>query len=89
MPFVSILAGLNVLLALTYIGLIAIVMSYATMQAEFADEVRIGGAHVAALETEYLAAIDTLTDIDYGALGYVKPHARRFVPGAPETALRN
>lgn len=84
---VHLLAGANALLALGYIALIAVVMSYAAMHVEFAQEVRSDEAAVATLESSYLASLDSLTSTDYGQLGYVKPATKIFVEGNVHTAI--
>ena len=81
-------SGTVAVLALVYIGLIAVVMSYAALTVEFTQSVRNDGAEVAALEGNYFAASALIADTDYAAAGYTKPIAERFVPAASVTALR-
>jgi purine-cytosine permease-like protein len=85
----SLLLGVNALLALSYIAVIAVVMSYAALHVEFAQEVRSDEAAVAALESSYLASLSTMTGMDYRALGYTRPLAKVFVTGSAPTALNN
>ena len=75
-------------LAVTYLALIATVMSYAALTIEFSQSVRSDEAQVATLEAQYLGAMATITGSDYASLGYAKPVATAFVPSAPTTALR-
>ncbi len=87
-PFVSLCLGSIAVLAVAYIGLIAVVMSYAASTVEFAQSVRNDEASVASLESRYLAAVASITNTDYTAEGYAKPVAEAFVPSASMTALR-
>lgn len=75
-------------LAVTYIGLIAIVMSYAALTVEFSQSVKNDEAAVATLESQYLTAVAKITNTDYSTEGYVTPIAQIFVPAANVTALR-
>jgi len=84
---VSVLGGVTALLAISYVALIATVMSYAALQVEFAQSVRTDESAVAALESTYLAQVASITTTDYQTLGYHKPLAEYFVPGTKETAL--
>lgn len=90
LPFspVSLATALVALLAVSYIGLIAVVMSYAALTVEFSQSVKTDEAMVATLEAEYLSSVSTLTNTDYQALGYAKPSSIAYVPSAPATALR-
>lgn len=81
------LVGANALLALGYIALIAVVMSYAALHVEFAEQVRSDEAAVASLEAAYLEKLSTLTETDYQAGGYGKPVVKTFVSAPPATAL--
>lgn len=84
----SICTGTLALVGVSYIALIAVVMSYAALTIEFSQSVRNDQATVAALEAEYLATVAAVTHTDYVALGYAKPTARVYVPTARVTALR-
>ena len=75
-------------LVVSYIGLIAVVMSYATLTVEFSQSVRNDEAVVARLESRYLAAVAKITKTDYGQIGYEKPRKETFVPAKSGTALR-
>ena len=90
LPFSPVrLAALAVaVLVVAYIGLIAVVMSYAALTVEFSQSVRNDEAAVATLESQYLAAVARITDTDYAAVGYAKPIVETFVPAASVTALR-
>ena len=86
-PLTRSLAGLTGILVLAYIGLIAVVMTYAALQVAFTQSVRTDEAAVAILESSYLSELSRITNTDYSAAGYVKPLGQIFVPGSPETAL--
>jgi hypothetical protein len=90
LPFspVSLCFGAVAVLAITYIGLIAVVMSYAVLTVEFSQSVRNDEATVATLESQYLTAVAQITDTNYVAAGYAKPIAKIFVPTQSATALR-
>jgi len=77
-----------VTLGVVYIALMAVVMSYAALTIGFAQSVRNDEATVAALESEYLAIVASITDTDYRAEGYETPGREVYVPKAPVTALR-
>lgn len=89
-PFspVSVCIGLVSSLAVTYIILIAVIMSYAALTVEFSQSVKNDGASVATLESQYLANVVTITNTDYTTEGYAKPVATAFVPTQSVTALR-
>ncbi len=80
--------GAVTLLAVVYIGLIAVVMSYAVLTMEYAQSVKNDEAAVAVLESTYLAQIARIQTSDYRMLGYAKPTTRIFVPTTSGTALR-
>jgi acyl-coenzyme A synthetase/AMP-(fatty) acid ligase len=85
---VSLCASAIAVLAVTYIGLIAVVMSYAALTVEFSQSVKNDEASVAVLESQYLATILRLESTDYRAAGYTAPLATIFVPATSMTALR-
>ena len=85
---VSLCVGLVSTLAVTYIILIAVVMSYAALTVEFSQSVKDDEASVATLESQYLASVATITNTDYTAEGYAQPIATEFVPAQSMTALR-
>lgn len=85
---VSIAAGVVAALAVAYIGLIAVIMSYAALTVEFSESVRGQEAAVAALESAYLAEVSRITNLDYHALGYAVPARQSFVQEVSGTALR-
>lgn len=89
-PFSPIIlcAGVTAVLLITYIGIIAVVMSYATLTVEFSQSVRNDEAAVAVLENRYLNNINSITTADYSAAGYSLPTAKIFVPAKSVTALR-
>lgn len=84
----SLCTGAVAVLLVSYIGLIAVVMSYAAFTVEFSQSVRNDEATVAVLESTYLATVARITRMDYGAAGYEKPRVKAFVPAQSVTALR-
>lgn len=86
--FLSTCFGTVAVLAVTYIGLIAVVMSYATLTVEFSQSVKNGQASVAVLESQYLVGVASIEGLDYRTLGYAAPREKIFVPAASMTALR-
>ncbi|MFA6415013.1 MAG: hypothetical protein WC217_03555 [Candidatus Paceibacterota bacterium] len=90
LPFsvVSLASGAVAVLVVAYIGLIAVVMSYAALTVEFSQSVRNDEAVVASLESAYLAGVARITSTDYAAAGYAKPLAEVFVRAESVTALR-
>jgi len=85
---VSLCASAVAVLLVAYIGVIAVVMSYAASTVEFSQSVRNDEAAVAALESAYLADIARVTNTDYAAAGYAKPLATTFIRAQSSTALR-
>lgn len=81
-------SSIVVVLAVSYIGLIAVVMSYAALTVEFSQSVKNDGAAVAVLESQYLVAVAQITNTDYSKEGYVMPRDEVFVPKKSATALR-
>ncbi len=84
----SLSIGLVAVLAVAYIGLIAVVMSYAALTIEFSQSVRNDETAVAALESHYLASMTQITKTDYVTAGYTTPNTKVFVPAKSVTALR-
>lgn len=80
--------GVVGVLLVAYIGLIAVVMSYAALTIEFSQSVKNDEAAVASLESQYLATVARTTTTDYLAEGYAPPIAKIFVPAKSVTALR-
>ena len=80
--------GILAILAVAYVGLIAVVMSYAALTIEFSQSVRNDESKVAALEGQYLSSVVQITNTDYAAAGYAPPIAKIFVPAKSVTALR-
>ena len=89
-PFsvLSLCYGTVTVLLVAYIGLIAVVMSYATLTVEFSQSVRNDETAVAALESRYLSTVSQITNTNYTAVGYALPIAEVFVPAKSVTALR-
>ena len=75
-------------LAVSYIGLVAVVMSYAALTVEFSQSVKNDESAVAALESQYLGMIARITSTDYTTEGYAKPLDKVFVRTQSATALR-
>ncbi len=84
----KICVSIVMVLAVSYIGLIAVVMSYAAHTVEFSQSVRNEETNVAMLEGEYLSTMARITKTDYVAAGYVEPGVKVFVPAKSVTALR-
>lgn len=85
---VSICLGAIGICAVVYIGLIATVMTSATVTIGFSQSMKNDEAVVAELEAKYLASIATIQTIDYHLAGYVVPSTQIFVPTESVTALR-
>jgi hypothetical protein len=81
-------SGTVAILAITYIGLIAVVMNYAALTVEFSQSVRNEEAAVASLEGQYLAVVARITTTNYTAEGYTLPLKKTFVKTDSATALR-
>ena len=90
LPFsvTQILFGINGILVVGYLALIAVVMSYAALTVEFSQSVRSDEAAVAALEAQYLDKVAEVSNVDTAALGYTKPESVAFVKAESGTALR-
>lgn len=90
LPFspVSLSLGVVAILAVAYIGLISVVMSYAALTVEFSQSVKNDEASVAVLEGQYLDTVARITTTDYIAEGYVLPITKTFVRSKSATALR-
>lgn len=86
--FLSLVSSAVGVLFVAYIGLIAVVMSYAALTVEFSQSVKNDEAAVAVLEARYLASVAHITSTDYRAEGYAVPIAKLFVPVKSVTALR-
>ncbi len=85
---VAVLSGTVGILAVVYIALIAVVMSYAALTISFSQSVRDDDSAVATLEGQYLAAVARITATDYSVEGYAAPVATVYVPSTSATALR-
>ncbi|MEK7604586.1 MAG: hypothetical protein AAB442_02210 [Patescibacteria group bacterium] len=80
--------GLVVSLFVVYLGLIAVVMSYASVTIAFSQSIKSDESAVAQLEAAYLTEVERITSIDARALGYAAPVAKWYVPTRGGTALR-
>lgn len=87
-PILSLCYGTVGILSVAYIGLIAVVMSYAALTVEFSQSVKNDEAVVAALEGRYLTNLARMTNTNYIAEGYAKPVRKSFVRAESMTALR-
>ena len=89
-PFslVSVCTSVVGVLLVVYIGLIAMVMSYAAITVEFSQSVKNDEATLAVLEAQYLAGVARIQSMDYHASGYAAPIKKHFVPASSVTALR-
>ena len=87
-PALSVCLGTVGVLMVTYIGLIAVVMSYATLTVSFSQSVKNDESAVAMLESRYLISMANIEHTDYLATGYAKPTTKLFVPATSVTALR-
>ena len=86
--FLTLCYGIVGVLVVTYIGLIAVVMSSAVLTVEFSQSVKNDVAAVAVLERQYLTIVAHITNTNYTALGYAKPLKKEFVRAESVTALR-
>lgn len=84
----SLCIGTVAVLTVVYIGLIATVMSYATLTVEFSQSVKNDESAIAVLEGQYLAIVARISTIDYVAEGYSIPKSKIFVKVDSSTALR-
>lgn len=75
-------------LAIVYIGLIAMVMSYAALTVDFSQSVKSDQAALAILESDYLMKVESIQSVDYRSIGYAAPLKKTFVPAMSQTALR-
>ncbi len=90
LPFslVSLTTGAVMVLAVIYVGLIATVMSYATLTVGFSQSVKNDEAALAILEGQYLSSMARIESLDYSTEGYTRPLAKIFVPATGATAVR-
>ena len=88
LSLVSICTGTVGVLAVVYLGLIAVVMSYAALTVEFSQSVKNDQSALAALESQYLSGVARIESMDYRTSGYVTPANKIFVPSTSVTALR-
>lgn len=86
--FRSLCTGTVGVLLVTYIALIAVIMTYASLTIEFSQSVKRDESTVATLEAQYLASIASITKTDYLARGYTTPVSKTFVRAKSGTALR-
>ena len=80
--------GTVAVLAVAYVGLIGVVMSYAALTVEFSQSVKNDQASVAVLEGQYLSTVSRIQNMDYRVAGYATPLAMTFVHATEKTALR-
>lgn len=84
----SVCFGIVGVLFVAYVGLIAVVISYAALTVEFSQSVKNDEAAVAVLEGEYLAGVSRVVGANYAEDGYTKPIVQAFVRATNVTALR-
>lgn len=72
----------------TYIALIAVVMTYASLSIEFSQSVKSDESAVAILEAQYLDAVNQIAAINYGVTGYATPEKLTYVATPSATARR-
>lgn len=89
-PFslVSLSASIVAMLAVGYIGLIAVVMNYAALTVSSSQSVKNDEAAVALLEGQYLDSLAAIERVDPLAAGYATPLTTQYVRAASATALR-
>jgi len=85
--FTRALTVLVLLLLVSYVGLIAFVMSYGAVETETAQAVRDSSAQVSTLEGQYLAASAKLSVLNPSTIGYATPSDKSFVIGKTEAAM--
>ncbi len=86
--FVRLCTGTVGMLFVTYLALIAVVMSYASLTIEFSQSIKNTESSVAVLESQYLASVAQITTLNYTESGYVTPLAKQYVHTKSVTAVR-
>lgn len=80
----SITAGI---LFITYVALLALVMTYGVMQTQSAQALRDTRAAVGTLETHYLTTIKEISAINPSAAGFTKPSTIAYVRGSTQPVV--
>jgi hypothetical protein len=81
------LTALVLTLLVSYVALIAFVMSYGAVETEMAQAVRDASAQVSTLESQSLAGSTAFGALNPRALGYTTPVDKAFVTGTAKAAL--
>lgn len=76
---ISILGGSCALLAVVYLGLVAVTVSFATWQTDLAHEIRTTEVEIAELETSYFSSISAINRMNPGDAGLVSPASVAYV----------
>lgn len=87
LPVVSILSVVASILFVTYIALLAIVMTYGVIQTQSAQALSDTRATIGTLETNYLATIKKISATNPDALGFTKPSTVAYVSEAPRSKV--
>lgn len=90
-PITATLAAAAGLLAIVYVGMLAVAMTYGVLQIQAAQTVRDTSAAVGNLETTYLSVITTINNVNPVSLGFSKPSTVAYVTGSrpqPTVSLR-
>ncbi len=75
-PTLSIIAGIFLI---SYVAMMAFVMTYGAMQMQFAQSVRDTGAHVGVLESQYLALVTKINHTNPATLDLTKPTSIAYI----------
>lgn len=79
-PTLSVVVGV---LLITYVGLLAFIMTYGAIQMQSAEALRDTRAHVATLDTKYFNMIASINQTDPTTLGFVKQRNIAYVTNIP------
>jgi len=86
--FLRFCTGGVAVLFIVYVGLVAVVMSYASLTIEYSQSIKNDGASVAVLESKYLASVAQINAANFPASEYTAPLSKRYVPAQSVTAVR-
>ena len=76
---ISILGGCCAFLAVVYLGLIAVTVSFATWQTDLAHDIRATEQEIAELEAAYFSSISAINRMNPGDAGLVAPASVAYV----------
>ncbi len=82
-PLIPILSVVVGILLITYVGLLAFIMTYGAIQMQSAEALRDTRAHVATLDTKYFNMIASINQTDPATLGFVKQRNIAYVTNIP------